>query len=123
MAAGKADALSRLQRTTIRIGDLTCSCLIVAMFLLAGRALPLASVEPAPHAGLILEYFGNPRLERVYETDATPLTHIDGQEGGNDWAAQYNGLLTPQVGGEHTFRGEADTGVRVFVTGEKIIDA
>ena len=88
---------------------------------LLSAPLFIASMAMAAEPGLTAERFGSPALERFAESGSAPdLGPMD--KGERDWGLRFSGVLAPPTDGEYAFRSEADTGVRVKINNELIID-
>jgi hypothetical protein len=90
-----------------------------------GCVSQLTAGEPKEeyHNGLRVEFFGSPHFERPQGTAVTPGPELDWRQSkGNDWAARFSGVLRPPVTGRYALRAKADSGVRVFLAGKKVID-
>lgn len=85
-----------------------------------GQVLAQGGHEVAP--GLVRELFGNPRLETVYGSDTCSAPLVEGEERGNDWALRFLGQITAPRDGEYRFRLEADTGARLRIGEELVVD-
>ena len=87
---------------------------------------PQQAVRPpqtGQHAqpGLAYELFGDTNLERAQGSGpATEIGPMD--KGNNDWGLRFTGMLMPPADGEYAFRAEADTGVRVTIGNNLVID-
>jgi hypothetical protein len=71
--------------------------------------------------GLAYEVFGSPALGRSAEVGTVlDITAMD--KGNNDWSLRFTGVLTPPADGEYVFRIEADTGVRLKVADQFVVN-
>lgn len=89
--------------------------------LAADPATGNAAGQPKLQAGLDYEFFGSPTLERLGDSgSALDVGPMD--KGHNDWGLRFTGLLMPPADGEYAFRAEADTGLRLYLDGNPVID-
>jgi antitoxin component YwqK of YwqJK toxin-antitoxin module len=79
------------------------------------------SAKASPPGELTYELFGDTELQRSQGSgSATEIGPMD--KGNGDWGLRFSGVATPPVTGEYVLRAEADTGVRVKINGNLVID-